>query len=152
MAHDDVGLPVADETGDGAAILECGLELAVMDVEHVGGDAQDARALLHFVVAALRQRAAGLAEVADVAVGHRDELHLVALRCPERGHACRFQLGVVRVGAKGNDAQRLGLREQGDAGNDKRSTSREVSEGASSNGRPIRLPAGSSRMPRITSW
>ena len=38
----------------------------------------DAGALLDFLVAADGERATGLAEVADVAVGRGDELHLVA--------------------------------------------------------------------------
>ncbi len=118
VPHDDVGLPVADEARHRAAVLERGLEFAVMDVEHVGGDAEDAGALLDLGVPALGQRATSLAEVADVAVRHRDELHLVPLRGPERRHPGGLQLRVVRMGAERDDAERavlcrLGMHQHG---------------------------------------
>jgi len=107
MAQDDVGLPVADQAGDRAAVLERGHELAVVNVEHLVLDAENARAFGDFGLAALRERPAGLLEVADVAVGHGDELHLVAACGPERRHAARLELGIVGMGAEGDDAQRL---------------------------------------------
>ena len=106
VAHDDVGLPVANEPGHRAAVLERRHQLAVVDVEHLGLDAEDPRALRDFRLAPLRQRPAGALEVADVAVGHRDELHLVPGGGPQRRHAARLQLGVVRVRAEGDDPQR----------------------------------------------
>ena len=74
MAEDDVGLPFANEPGDRAPVLQRRLELAVVDVEHLRGDAEDLRGLLHLGGAPARERAAGLAPVPDVAVGDRDEL------------------------------------------------------------------------------
>ena len=119
VPHHDVGLPIPDLARDHAAIFERRLELAVVDVEHVGRDAENARALLDFLVAALCQRSAGLLEVADVAVGHRDKLHLVPLGGPQRGHACGLELRVVGMRAKGDDAQRARLRLLGvDAGHE----------------------------------
>ena len=61
MAHDDVGLPVADEARHLAG-LEGRHQLPVMDVEHVGLDAEDLRALVDLRLAALRERPAGLAK------------------------------------------------------------------------------------------
>jgi hypothetical protein len=87
-----------------------------VDVEHVGRDAENAGALLDLGVPALCQWAPGLAEMTDVAVGHRDELDLMALRGPECRHAGCLELGVIRVRAEGDDAQRpvwrrLGVRD-----------------------------------------
>ena len=87
MAQHDVGLPVADEARDGLAILERRRQLAVVDVEHFVLDAEDARAVGDLRLAPLGERPAGHLEVSDVAVGHRDELHFVAARGPQRGHA-----------------------------------------------------------------
>jgi hypothetical protein len=78
-----------------------------VDVEHVGFDAEDLGALGDLGLPPLGQRSAGLLEVSDVAVGHRHELHFVARRRPHRGDAARFELGIVRMGAEGDDPQRL---------------------------------------------
>ena len=59
------------------SVLERRRQLAVVDVEDPGLDPEDARALGDFRLAPPRQRTAGLLEVADVAVGHRHELHFV---------------------------------------------------------------------------
>jgi hypothetical protein len=106
VAHHDVRLPVANQAGHGAAVLERGHQLAVVDVEHLGLDAEDLGALLHFGVAPPGQRPAGALEVADVAVGHGDELHLVPGRGPQGGHAAGLELGVVGVRAEGDDPER----------------------------------------------
>ena len=43
----------------GLAVLERGHQFAVVNVHHIGFDAEDARALCDFGLAPLRQRAAG---------------------------------------------------------------------------------------------
>ncbi len=58
-----------------------------------------------FGLAPLRQRSAGLREMADVAVGQRDELDLVPLRREERRRPRKLQLGIVRMRAERDDAQ-----------------------------------------------
>ena len=78
VPHDDVGLPFANEPRDRPPVLERRHQLAVVDVEHFVLDAEDSRAFCHFRLAPLRERTAGALEMADVAVRHRDELHLVA--------------------------------------------------------------------------
>ena len=70
-------------------------------------DPEDARALGDFRLPPARQRPSRLLEMADVAVGHGDELHLVPGRRPQRRHPARLQLRIVRVRAEGNDAERL---------------------------------------------
>ncbi len=113
MAHDDVGLPCADEPRHRLAVFERGRQFAVVDVHHFGLDPENAGAFGDFRLAPACQRAAGRAEVADVAVGHRDELDLVPGRSPERRDAARLQLGIVGMGAEGDDAKGLGLCEGG---------------------------------------
>ena len=58
--------------------------------------------------AALRERPAGLAPVADVAVGDGDHLDRVAELGPLRGRARGLQLGIIRMRAEDDDAE-LGL-------------------------------------------
>ena len=55
--------------------------------------------------ATLGQRTAGHFPVTDVAVGHGDQLYLVAKLCPLDGAAAQLKLGVIRMRTKGNDAQ-----------------------------------------------
>ena len=105
VAHDDVGLPLADEPGDLLPVLQRRHQLAVVDVEHRALDAEDLPALGHFRLPPLRQRAAGLFEMADIAVGHGDELDLVPGRRPHRRHAARLELGVVGMRAEGDYAE-----------------------------------------------
>ena len=56
-----------------------------------------------------RERTAGLAPVADVAVGDRDELDLVAERRPLGGGAGDPELAVVGMRAECDDPERCGL-------------------------------------------
>ena len=107
MAHDDVRLPLADQARDRLAVLERRHQLAVVDVHDVGLDPEDPRALGHFGLPPLGQRTAGALEVTDVAVGHRHELHLVALRGPQRRHAARLELGVVGMRPECDDPERF---------------------------------------------
>jgi hypothetical protein len=113
MAHDDVRLPVADQARDGAPVLERGHELAVVDVEDLVLDAEDLGALGDLRLAPLGQRAARHCEVPHVAVRGGDELHLVAGCRPQGRDAGSLQLGVVGMGAEGDDAQGLLLRLRG---------------------------------------
>ena len=106
VAHDDVGLPIADQARDCPAILERRRELAVVDVHDGRFDAEDPGALGHFRRSAASQRAAGLLEVTNVAVGHRHELHLVPLSRPQRRHSTGLELGIVWMRAEGDYSQR----------------------------------------------
>ena len=117
MAHHDVRLPVADEPRDGAAVLERRLQLAVVDVEHLRGDPEDFRRLLHFRGAAARERPAGIPPVPDVAVGDGDELDVMPERRPLRGRPADPELGVIRMRAEGDDPELavLRARRRGDA-------------------------------------
>ena len=76
----------ADQPGDLLAVLQRRHQLAVVDVEHLGGDAKPG-GLLDFRRSPLGQRSAGHPPVADVAVGDRDELDVVAQRGPLGGRA-----------------------------------------------------------------
>ena len=109
VAHDDIGLPLADEPRHGLAVVERRRQLAVVNVHHIGLDAEDARALGDFRLSPPRQRSTGGFEMADVAIGHGHELDLGASRRPQRRHAARFQLRIVGMGAEGDDAQGLRL-------------------------------------------
>ena len=92
--------------GDLLPRLEVGHQLAVVDVEDVGLDAELRVAGLDFGLAALRQRSARLREVADVAVGERHELDLVPLRGKERRRTGELQLGVIGMRAECDDPER----------------------------------------------
>ena len=119
MAHHDVRLPVANEPRDGAAVLQRRLELAVVDVEHLRGDAEDLRRLLHLRRAAARERTAGLPPVPDVAVGDGDELDVMPERRPLRGRPADPQLGVVRMRAERDDPELAVLRARGQDASEK---------------------------------
>ncbi len=105
MTHDDVGIPFPDQAGDSAAILQGRQQLAVVNVQDFRGDAQEACGGLDLGLAAARQGAAGVAPVADVAVGHGDELDVVPLRPPQDGDAAGLQFAIVRMGPETEDAQ-----------------------------------------------
>ena len=105
VADHDVRLPVADEARDPAAVLQRHHQLAVVVVEHLGLDAEDPRRVLGLRPPAQGQGPAGDDRVADVAVGHRHALDLVAEGGPLRSHAGRVQLAVVGMRAEGDDAQ-----------------------------------------------
>ena len=105
MADHQVRVPLANEAGDFAAVLQVRLQFAVVDVEHFAGDAEDAGGLQHFSQAAFGKRAAGLAPVADVAIGHGHELHLVSFGGPHRSGAAGLNLTIVRVRPEADDAQ-----------------------------------------------
>ena len=109
MAEDDVGLPLANQARDGAAVLECRLQLAVVNVEHLGGDAEDLRGCERLLGAPPGQRAARFAPVPDVAVGDRDELDLVSERRPFRRRSRHAQLVVVGMRPERDDPKRCGL-------------------------------------------
>src|SRR5213079_1539586 len=72
----------------------------------LGVDAERLVARLDLRLAALRERAAGLREVADVAVGQRQELHLRSLRREQRRRPSKLLLRIVGMRAHGDDAQR----------------------------------------------
>ena len=80
-----------------------------MIVEHDVLDAERRADLLRLRPPSRGQRAAALRLVTGVAVGHRDESHLVAERRPLRRRAAGADVAIVRVGAERDDAKR-GLR------------------------------------------
>jgi hypothetical protein len=84
-----------------------------VNVEHLGLDPENTRALLHFGLPAPRERTTGHGEMADVAVGHRHELHLVAPGRPLGRDAAGLQLSIIRVRTEGDDPQHRCLRLQG---------------------------------------
>ena len=53
--QDDVGLPLSNQAGERAAILQGGHEFAIMNIEHFGLNAQDLIGPLHLGRPALRQ-------------------------------------------------------------------------------------------------
>ena len=103
MRDHHVGLPLADLAGDDPAVFQGRQQLAVVDIEHLGFDAQNLGALLDLGRAATGEDGPGHLVVADVAVGHADELDLVAQLGPPRGRAAGFQLAVVRMRAEDDD-------------------------------------------------
>ena len=84
-----------------------GRQLAVVDIEHLGFDSQNLGALFDLGRAATSEMGAGHLMVADVAVGHADELDLVSQLGPPRGGAACFQLAVVGMGSENDDPQSL---------------------------------------------
>ena len=104
----DVGLPLADLAGDRPAVLQRRQQLAVVDVQHLGLDAQDLGASLDLGGAAAGEVRAGHLVVADVAVGHADELDLVARAWPSARGPAGLELAVVGMGAEDDDPERAG--------------------------------------------
>lgn len=113
---DHVGFPFTDEPGDEPAVLEGGQQLAVVDVEDLGGDAQDLVGLLGLGFAAVGQGSPGLPPVADVAVGNGDQLHVMSFGGPEGGDAADLDFAIIRVGAKDDDAEFAVIRRGGRGG------------------------------------
>ena len=103
--EDDVGLPIADQAGDGFSVFEGGHEFAVVIVEDDGFDAQDFGARFDFCGAPLGERSAGRFEMADVAVGDGDEFDFVASRRPHGRHAPGFEFAIVGMGPERDDAE-----------------------------------------------
>ena len=96
--------------GDLLPCFEVRHQLAVVNVQHVGRHTELGMACLDLRLAPLRQRTAGLREVADVAIGQCDQLDLMSLRGEERRRPREFQFGIVGVRAECNDAQLPGAR------------------------------------------
>jgi hypothetical protein len=106
VREDDVGLPVANQVRNFLARFEIGHQLAVVDIEHVGVDAERLVARLDFGLPPLRQRTARHGEVSDVAVGQRHEFHLRTLRGEQRARPRELQLRVIWMRAERDDVQR----------------------------------------------
>src|SRR5207247_823800 len=102
---DDVSLPLADEASNGAAVLQSRQQLAVMNVQHLGGDAENFSRFLNFRRAATSQWSARLAPVTYITVRHRDKLDVMPLSRPHSGRAADLQLAVIRVRAEADDPQ-----------------------------------------------
>ena len=76
---------------------------SLVDAEHLGRGRRLRRA-------PLGERAAGHLPVADVAVGHGDELHVMAQLRPLGRRAAGFVFGIVGMGAEDDDPQLAVLR------------------------------------------
>ncbi len=99
----DVGLPLADLAGDRSPILEGGQQLAVVDVEHFRGDAEDLRALLDLGRAAAGEHRSRDLVVPNVAVRDAHELHRVTELGPTRCRPAGVELAIVGMSAEDDD-------------------------------------------------
>ena len=104
-ADHQVRLPFADQADDFLAGLQCRQQFAVVNVEHFHGRAEKARGLFNLPLAPQRQRPAGLAPMADVAVGHGNKFDVMALARPQRADPAGLQFAIVRMRAETDDAQ-----------------------------------------------
>jgi hypothetical protein len=130
VTEHDVRLPVANEPRNGAAVLHRRLQLAVVDVEHLRGDAKNLGDRLDFRGPPARQGPTRLAPVPDVSIRDRDELDLVTESRPLGGGPGEPQLVVVGVRAKGDHPQLAvlgGGRRDGSDKRGERSRCKEVS-------------------------
>ncbi len=109
MADNDVSLPFTNETNESFAIFKRGQEFAVVDVEDLSGDAEEFGDALDFGRAAQGQRTAGLAPVADVAVGGVDKFDRVAAGCPHGADSATSEFAVVGMGVEDDDAEWFGF-------------------------------------------
>ena len=70
VSNDDVRIPLADQSGNYAAILKRGFEFAVMDVEDFTGNAQAFGNESRFSRATFGERTAGHLPVTNVTIGN----------------------------------------------------------------------------------
>ena len=105
MRKDQICLPFANEPRDDFSILQGRHDLAIVNVQHLRFHAHTLGGFLGLRRATLGQRTTSHFPVTDVAVGHGDQLYLVAKLCPLNGAAAQLKLGVIRMRTKGNDAQ-----------------------------------------------
>ena len=117
-AHHNVGLPFPDEAREHAAIFHSGQKLAIMDVQHLRRDAENFGGGFDLSFAPERQWAASLPPVADIAVRHRNKLHLVPLRSPHRRHTASLKLAIVGMRAETDDAQFAAIVGSGESGSE----------------------------------
>ncbi len=103
--EDDIGVPLSDESDDGSAVFEGGGDFAVVDIEDLGGGAEDFGAGFDFASASEGEWSAGLAPVSDVAVGGGDEFDVVSLGGVEGADAADLQFAVIGVRAEAEDAE-----------------------------------------------
>ena len=89
----------------GHMFLQGGHQLAVMDVEHLGFDAQDLVRALDLGGPAFGERLARLGGMPDVAASDGDEFDLVALGRPEGRHSAGLDFAVVGMCSEHNDSQ-----------------------------------------------
>ena len=88
---------------------------SIVDVEHFRSDAQELIGAFDLGLAAASERAAGVAPVADVAVGHGHELDMMPLGRPQGADACGPDFAIVGVSAETDDAQLAVVRRRGQA-------------------------------------
>src|SRR4030095_16050751 len=94
-----------DQARESAAVFQSGFEFAVVIVENHALDAQYLMGLVHFGLASLGQRAAGLAPMADVSVCYGDKKHVMPLFGPQGRSASCLNLAVVRENPEGSEAK-----------------------------------------------
>jgi hypothetical protein len=104
MRDDDVRLPLANHTRDELAVLQRRHQLAIVNVEHLGGHPELFGAGGGFGRAAHRQRSARLLPVAHIPVRDRNELHMMPQPRPLHRRACRFVFRIIRMRAEDDDA------------------------------------------------
>jgi len=105
MRDDDVRLPLADDADDLLPVLQRRHQFAIVNVEHLSLCADEGIRFFHFGEPPLRQRSTRRLPVADVAIGHRHELHVMAEFYPLRRRAARSVLCIIRMCAEDDDAQ-----------------------------------------------
>ena len=100
------GQPEARSAGHRvAAVLQRGQQLAVVDVEHFARDVQHLGDASNLGRAAPGEWPARLAPMADVAIGDRNKLDMMARGGPERGRAAGLNLAIIRMRAEADDAE-----------------------------------------------
>ena len=116
VSHDNIRLPLSNQSNQLLPILQGGHEFAIVIVHHMRLDLQDSGCFIHFPHPSLRQFPARRHGVTDVSIGRRDELDLVPLPGPHRRHPSRLDFTIVGMGTKHDDPQFaivLGQRTQG---------------------------------------
>jgi hypothetical protein len=105
MAENDVGLPFADQPRKSAAVLDSREKLTIVNIEDLGGDAKDLGATLDFRRTTQRELSSAHGKMADIAIGRRHELDVVARRGPLGGNTARLEFAVIRMGSKCNNSE-----------------------------------------------
>ena len=105
MCDHDVRLPLTNHAGDELAILQGRHQLAIVNIEHLGGYSELLRAGRSLRCPPQRQRSAGFLPVAHITVRDRHQLHMMPQPRPLHRRARCFVLRIIRMSTKDNDAQ-----------------------------------------------
>ena len=98
-------MPLADLPDDLSAHVQIGQQLAVMVVEDDVLDADPTAGLLRLGAPPCAKLRAALLLMAGIAVGDRDEAHVMPGGRPLRGHAACVQIAVVGMRTERDDVQ-----------------------------------------------